>query len=150
MTIRLFWNTDPANKIGKTISKVDELTGYLRYPSSIIDPVITIERSSPTGFNYVQIPEFNRFYYVNNIVADNNGLITLSMHVDVLQSFASQIRQCQAIIRRQENEYNLLLDDGIFKAYQNSKHKIIAFPNEMNGFSYVLAIAGNSDDNQGS
>jgi len=145
MTIRLFWCTDPANKVDKSTTLVQELSGTLRYPSSIIDPVITIERSSPTGFNYVQIVEFNRFYYVENSVATNENLVTISMHVDVLKSFASQIRQCDAVIRRQENSYNLLLDDGIFKAYQNSKHKIVSFPHSMDAFSYILAIAGNSE-----
>lgn len=145
MTIRLMWNTEVPNKVDKSPSLVEEITGTLLYPSSIIDPTITIERSTPTGFNYIQIPEFNRFYFVRNIVSDNNKLVSISMHVDVLKSFASQIKQCNAIIRRQENSYNLLLDDGIFKAYQNSKHKIVKFPKSFNAFSYILALAGNSE-----
>lgn len=146
MTIELLWNTEPANKVSKVLTLVESLNGTLRYPSSIIDPVVTIERSSPTGFNYIHIPEFNRYYFVTNVVSDNNKLITISAHVDVLKSFASDIRECGAIIRRQENVYNLLLDDGMFKAYQNSKHKIIAFEREFNQFSYILALAGNSED----
>lgn len=145
MTIRLMWCTDEANKLDKTTTLVEELTGTLKEASSIIDPVVLIERSSPTGFNYVQIVEFNRFYYVRNVISESAMLIRVEMHVDVLKSFASQIRGCEAVIRRQENKYNLLLDDGIFKAYQNPKHKIIKFPNSMNAFSYILALAGNSD-----
>lgn len=146
MIVRLMWCTAPANTLSKNTQLVEELEGTLRTPSSIIDPVITIERSTPTGFNYVQIPDFNRFYYVRNIVSEANNLVAISMHVDVLMSFSSQIRQCNAIIRRQEFNYNLLLDDGSFKAYQNSKHKIIKFPtNGLSSFSYILAIAGNSD-----
>lgn len=145
MTIQLMLCTDPPNKVGKTTSLVEELTGALRYPSSIIDPVITIERSTPTGFNYARIPDFGRYYYVTNITSDNNNIVTIACHVDVLNSFASGIRGCNAIIRRQENSFNLYLDDGIFKAYQNTKHKIVAFPNPFSDFSYILAIAGNSN-----
>lgn len=146
MIIRLYWNTSPANQVTKTMSLVQEINGALRSPASIIDPVVTIERASPTGFNYVHIPEYNRFYYVENVVTEHTGLITIAMHVDVLHSFSSQIRNCTAIVRRQENVYNLLLDDGFFKAYQNTKHKAIKFPHSLDSFSYILAIAGNSDD----
>lgn len=145
MIVRLMWCTDPANKVSKTTTLVQELSGTLRMPSSIIEPVITIERDVPTGFNYVQIPDFNRFYFVRNIVISGNNLVTISMHVDVLKSFDSQIRQCNAIVKRQENKYNLLLDDGSFKAYQNTKHKLIKFPYGFNAFSYILALAGNSE-----
>lgn len=145
MTIRLLWCTDPANKVDKVTTLVEELTGTLREQSSIIDPVVAIQRSTPTGFNYVQIVEFNRFYYVRDIVSEINNIVRITMHVDVLKSFSSQIKQCDAIIKRQENKYNLLLDDGIFKAYQNSKHRIVKFPNAMNAFSYILALAGNSN-----
>lgn len=145
MTIRLLWCTDTANKVDKVTTLVEELTGTLREQSSIIDPVVAIQRSTPTGFNYVQIVEFNRFYYVRDIVSEINNIVRITMHVDVLKSFSSQIKQCDAIIKRQENKYNLLLDDGIFKAYQNSKHRIVKFPNAMNTFSYILALAGNSN-----
>ncbi len=143
MTVELLWCTEPANKVTKAVTSVESLTGSLRNPSSVIDPVITVARSSPVGFNYLRIPDFNRYYFVKNVVASNTGLITISTHVDVLMSFAADIRNCQAIVRRQENMYNLLLDDGIFKAYQNSKHKAIKFPVEFNQYSYILVLAGN-------
>ncbi len=147
MILRLMWQTEPPNKVSKNTELVSELEGTLRNPSSLIDPVITIERNSPTGFNYVHIPEFNRYYYVKNVISENNKLITIYLHVDVLMSFGSAIRQCDAIISRQENNYNLLLDDGSFKAYQNTKHKIIKFPTSgFSSFSYILVIAGNSDN----
>lgn len=145
MIVRLMWCIEPANKVTKAYQLVDELQGTLRYPCSILDPVITIERQVPTGFNYVQIVDFNRFYFVRNIVTETANTIVVSMHVDVLMSFNHQIRQCNAIIRRQENQFNLLLDDGIFKAYQDTRHKVIRFPRSMDSFSYVLAIAGNSE-----
>lgn len=143
MTVQLLWCTEPANKVTKTVTSVETLTGNLRNPSSIIDPIITVARSSPVGFNYLRIPDFNRYYFVRNVVVSTTGLITISAHVDVLMSFSADIRGLSAIIRRQENLYNLLLDDGIFKSYQNSKHKAIEFPVKFNQYSYILALAGN-------
>ena len=144
MTIKLYNNTSAPNYVTKTITLVEELSGALREPTSITDPVITIARSSPVGFNYVQIPEFGRYYYVTGISSELNGLIAISLHCDVLMTYANEIRNMNAIVKRQENEFNLYLDDGIFKAYQNTKHKIIAFPNGFTQYSYILTLAGNS------
>lgn len=142
MTVELCISNEPANKLDKNIGAVASLDGTLREPSSIIDPVITME-SSPVGFNYLHIPDFKRYYYVTNVTVIHNGLIEVAAHVDVLKSFASEIRSFDAVIQRQENVYNTYLDDGIFKAYQNSKHKIIAFPVSFTDTSFVLALAGN-------
>ena len=146
MTINLYNNTSPSNYVNKSISLVESLTGTLRNPTSIIDPVIIIERASPIGFNYVQIPEFSRYYFIKGVSSEHNGLLAISMHVDVLMTYKSNIAASRAVVRRQENRYNTYLDDGIFKVYQNPKHKIIKFPNGFpaENFSFVLALAGNS------
>lgn len=146
MTINLYMNTLPPNVINKAPTNVGTIEGVLRTPTSIIDPVITIEKESPNGFNYIQIPDFNRYYYVNGIVSQNNNLVAISCHVDVLMSYANQIPDFDAVVRRNENKFNLYLDDGIFKAYQNTKHKIIKFPYGFTQYSYVLALAGNGSE----
>lgn len=146
MTIKLYSNTSPPNYLNKSIAEVDTLEGTLREPTSIIDPTVTIMRSNPTGFNYAYIPEFNRYYYVTGVSSEFNGLVAVAMHCDVLMTYKDAIANMSAIIKRQENEYNTYLDDGIFKAYQNSKHKLMKFPYGFNAMSYVLALAGNAED----
>lgn len=144
MTIKLFNNTSPANYVTKQLTEVTTLSGNLLEPSSIIEPTIVIERNSPVGFNYFQIPDFNRYYFLTGVSSDSRNLVSIAGHCDVLMSYANQIKASDAIVRRNEYLFNLYLDDGIFKAYQNTKHKQIMFPNEFNDFSYVLALAGNS------
>jgi len=145
MTITLYNNPSAANVVSKSITRVDTLTGNLRSPTSITDPVVQIQRSSPIGFNYFYIAEFSRYYFLKSVTVGTTGLITISGHVDVLMSFADDIRNTKAVIFRQENRYNLYLDDGTFKCYQNPKHKIKTFPNAFNDFSFIFAIAGNAE-----
>lgn len=142
--ISLYNYNCPPNTIGKDAVLLEMLSGTFRDTVSVTDPIFVIERSSPVGFNYVYIEMFNRFYYVKGVSADLHGIVTVSCTVDPLETFATQIEQMNAIIRRQENAYNLYLDDGIFKAYQNTKHKLLAFPNSFTNYSYILALAGNS------
>ena len=121
MNVRLYLTTSPANMVQKQLTLVTNETGTLREPTSILDPTFVMERNSPTGFNYVYIEEFGRYYYVTGISSVSNALVAVSCHVDVLMTYNTYIRQLSAVIRRQENEFNLLLDDGIFKAYQNPR-----------------------------
>lgn len=144
MIITLYRNISAPNVVRKRLVLVDTIEGVLHEPSSIIAPTIIIERNTPTGFNYINIPAFNRYYYVTGISSMGNSLVAVTMKVDVLMSFSNEIGELNAIVRRQENNYNLYLDDGIFKAYQNPLYKQIAFPNSFHEYSYILALAGNS------
>ena len=145
MRIILYQNTSPANVVSKNPTQVGVLDGVLRAPTSIINPVINLEYANPSSFNYMYIQEFGRYYFVNGVSVESDKLIAVSAHVDVLMSYATAILNFDAVVKRNENKFNLYLDDGIFKAYQNTKHKIIAFPNGFTQYSYILALAGNSD-----
>ena len=137
-------NSSEANKITKTISDIKTVSGSLKEETSIIDPVIKIEcdLSSVVGCNYLSIPAFGRSYFVNNIRSIRTGLVEFACHVDVLSSFASGIRGNTAIVKRQENNWNLYLNDGSFKVYQNPNVLTKAFPSGFTKQEFVLAVAG--------
>lgn len=144
--IELYDCTSPPNYVNKVITLVDSLSGTLRKPTSVINPDIIIERERPTGFNYVHIPSFGRYYFVRGISSEGNNLVGISLHVDVLMTYAPEIREARAIIKRQENDFNLYLNDDKFAIYQNMKNKTLVFPNSFTGESYILALAGNSPE----
>lgn len=137
-------NNSERNRITKDISEILTVSGELKTETSIIDPVIMIEcdLSSVVGCNYMSIPTFGRSYFVNNIRSIRSGLVEFSCHVDVLSSFASEIRGNTAIVRRQEKNWNLYLNDGSFKVYQNPNVLTKAFPSGFTTQEFVLAIAG--------
>lgn len=142
--IVLMTNNSEKNKVTKKTTSVSTINGTLKQATSIIDPVLLIEGnlSSLAKVNYVSIPSFNRYYFVTNIRSDRNSLIEISCHVDVLMSFASEIKKNNAIIRRQEKNWNLYLNDGVFKTYQNPEVLTKAFPSGFSTQEFVLALAG--------
>lgn len=137
-------NSEP-NRVTKSVSDIMTLSGVLKEETSIIDPVIKIEcdLATVTGCNYLSIPAFGRSYFVNNIRSVRNGLVEFSCHVDVLSSFADGIKANSAIVKRQENSWNLYLNDGSLKVYQNPIVLTKAFPSGFTTQEFVLAIAGN-------
>lgn len=143
MTILLYNNSDPKIKLSKSPTLVDTLTGTLRDESSVMDPVITIERSSLTGFNYVYIQEFGRYYFVTEVESVRDNLIRMHLHCDVLKSFDAGIRSNTAIVSKSADKYNMLINDNSIRTYQNSLYTYKEFPNGFGtNFEYVLLVAG--------
>ena len=118
-TIILQTTTSETNKIGKTKSNNATLSGTLRDNCSLTDPKIIVGAATITS-NYAYISTFSRYYFIKKITALRTGLWELELHVDVLESYASQIKALSAVIKRQQNVYNLYLDDPRFQA-QNKK-----------------------------
>lgn len=141
-TIDLMRNTSDVNVVDKSLETLSSVSGVLKESTSILNPVIKIEGALPTSCNYFYISEFGRYYYINDITSINNDIFEISGHVDVLKTYASQLRGCSGIVARQESKYNLYLDDGSFKTYQNPRFKKINFPNGFSTMEFVLAVAG--------
>lgn len=81
---------------------------------SILSPTFTItgmSDSTMSKFNYVYIPDWGRYYYVDNITAVLGKSFEISCYVDVLKTYASQIRSLNGFVRRQEFEYNDYIPD---------------------------------------
>lgn len=139
-------NNSENNCITKDVTTITTLSGTLRNESSIIDPVILIESdiSTLTGCNYLSIPTFGRSYFVNNITSVRNNLVRLECHVDVLSSFATEIKSNSGVVRRQEkpNAYNLMINDGSLVAYQDPYILTKAFPSGFTSTGLILIVAG--------
>ena len=144
MIIKMQRNDSDDRNFNKSITDLVNASGFLRDESSILDPVILIEGniSNLHGCNYMTIPEFGRSYFVTDITSVRTGLIQITAHVDVLSTYKTQILANAGIIRRQENAWNLYIDDGVFKTYNNPIILTRAFPSGFSTMSFILAVAG--------
>lgn len=145
MNLKLYKNLSDRNHLDKDITQQgNTLTGTLRNDCSVIDPIIGIE--SFTGFNltecnYAYIEEYNRYYFINNIILRGN-LYELHMHVDVLSTYKDCIRNNSGVVSRQQNRYNLYLQDGNFKTNAFSHMQVIQFPDGFSNFNFILSVSG--------
>lgn len=145
MTINLYINKSEKERVTKTLSSEKSFTGTLREQTSIIDPVINIETTENiSGYNYMYIPEFGRYYYIRGIDSVKGNLWRVSGHVDVLMSFKSQILENSGVIERQENNWNLYLPDPNFQTENRTQIQTKTFPHGFNNKSYILVISGNN------
>ena len=143
MVITLYNNTSEKEKIGKTLSVVDTLTGAIKQPSSIKNPTILIEYSNPTAFNYCHIDEFNRYYFVNDVIVERNNLLRVSLTVDPLESFKTQILAQQVIIDKNTANFDLYLPDENLLTLVKTKTDILNFPSGLlDSGEFILITAG--------
>lgn len=86
----------------------------LKEGSSVIDPVLIFERANiGHNYNYVYIPDFSRYYFVNDIVYDG-ARIFYYCAVDVLASYKNTIGASSAYVLRAAAENNEYIIDQYY------------------------------------
>lgn len=151
MNLLLYQTTHPNNQLKKGFNATINLSGTLRTECSILNPTIEIETTTNISkYNYAQIPDFNRYYFITDIVAVSNNLWKVSLKCDVLMSYANDIRKLKGNILRQKIEFNLMLADNQLNTYADDRTQCFNFPNSLTPsagqFNYYLTVVGGGDN----
>lgn len=93
------------------------LEGYLRNddPVSILTPSVVFSVSGAPNFNYAFIPEFNRYYWIDDW-RHLEGHWIASMSVDVLATYRSEIGAKDLYVLRSSAEFNTYVIDSKYPA----------------------------------
>ena len=140
MTIKLYKTPSEVNKVTKVLNDEISLTGELRESSSVITPIIKIEEENLADYNYAYIAEFGRYYFITNITSIRNDLWELAMRVDVLMTYADEIKANTAVIARNSNLWNLYYQDEQFKILNYETIQTKAFGVSLNPSSHIVLI----------
>lgn len=144
MNLTLYVNNSEKNKIGKNLTNDFPLFGTLRDVTNIINPVILIELNDIGNYNYCYIPDFNRYYFITDITVIRTGLFAISLMVDVLESFQTDIKNLSVILLNTQNVGSSnYLPSPVFRNNVKSKTDILNFPNGLNDSGeFILITAG--------
>lgn len=114
------------------------LDGTLINNSNVVNPSILCHVSAETvaGYNYMDIPSFNRKYFITEITALTHDTCMVSGHVDVLSTYKNAIRENTAIVGRSETKYNLYMDDNTIKT---DSQTVIKTLNNFSGGNFTAA-----------
>ena len=146
MNITLCQNLSENNIINKSIIDVENISAVIKGPISVETPVLLLQyNSSLQDINYFKIPEFDRSYYITDIVDLTGGRYQITGKSDVLESFKNAILGLSAIVDKQQGTglSNIYLDDGSFVVENKEFNSVINFPNGFNSSGeYILITAG--------
>ena len=146
MTLGLYENKSDEKVVNKSITQLETYEGFLKASSSITNPVIQIEGVfniyNNGNVNYMYLPDYRRFYYITDIIQIRANLVEIHGRVDVLMSFKDELKKCTGILRKGENNYNMYLDDGSLKVFQNKQLQMLEFPSGFPSENFILVMAG--------
>jgi len=141
MDITLCVNNSEKNKLGKSLSNLSVFSGSLKEETSVTNPVVTMELENPSGFNYAYIPEFGRYYFIDDMVSIRTGLWKISMKVDVLESFKNSIRGVSVIVSDStDTGKEVYLPGKVWKSKVKELTSIINFPSGLSDNGYFILI----------
>ena len=138
----------------KSWDKVVDITDTFRVkqPSSILNPVITLSvltvgEDKYPNVNYAYVPLWGRYYFVDDITLEHDGLLTLTLSVDVLMSYRDKILSSQQFIARAESLNSALYIDNERPIQANKKispsdSAVLGIFPESIGNNYILTVAG--------
>ena len=114
MTLELMNTSSDKRYLSKSTSLIKKVTCKIKEGTSIINPTVIIKKLSDDHIrkcNYAHISEFGRYYFINDITEAPANQLEISMHVDVLKTYSSQIRGISTLILRQENVFSPYYED---------------------------------------
>lgn len=143
MDIILGTTADEKNKLHKTFDNQVTFSGFLREESSVITPTVTIEAVNLSGYNYMYIPSFGRYYFIKDIASVRTNLWRVKGSVDVLMSFADGLETCPIILSDEESETDDYMSGNPWATTVKAKTDIINFPYGLNDTGeYILITSG--------
>ena len=90
--VRLYNTLSDSNVVDKILTNETIFNGTSRQPINILTPEIIIEGQNINNFNYAQIPELQRYYFITDITLLKSNIFSVNLRVDVLTTYKQDIK----------------------------------------------------------
>lgn len=124
----------------------------LKEPTDVLHPTVVLNLTgNPTGYNYMFIPEFNRFYWLTGWTSENLGLWSVSADVDALASWRSPIMDLQLYVLRAAAAGDGRVIDHMYPAIADVRRQLLyseADPWGVGGGTrgvYIVSVCGSEE-----
>lgn len=102
MQIELYTTTDNARTVNKTLNLDKTLNIVFRQAVDEQAPVIIMNKDNLATSNYVHIPAFKRYYFINSVDNVTATLVKLQLETDLLMTYQTIILNSQVQITATE------------------------------------------------
>ena len=113
-------------------------------PTSIDEPTITLHHSGDFDYNYAKYND--TYYFVTNKVSRNNDLWDISLKIDPLATYKSDILNTTAYVMYDSTPNTELVDNRLpLKTTKSVLTSSAACPFVPDGGCYILSLTGSND-----
>lgn len=141
----IFYNCKSDNrKLNKSITQLASVECDLKENCSLLSPSFELSHGALNDYarcNYMYVPDFHRYYFasVNALYGDR---LQVNGDVDVLMTYANQIRALNVTITRQQNMYNDYLIDNQLPIRQTKEIQFASVGTYSAGMGIYLTVDG--------
>lgn len=141
-----FYNYDGhPNAINKQLGDPTAIDGNLRQDFDVLHPVLILKKSPLPDYNYCYISALGRYYFVDRVTYVGNNQYEITLRVDVLKTYETQILAATATATRRADADKHISSRA--DVYDRQPHfEKIEFPNsgllDENGTIIMVTIKG--------
>lgn len=147
MVVTTFINKSQSNVIEKNLEQLQTFEISLIHEFNILTPVLIFTKSNFNfNANYIYIPQYNRYYFINDITTSSGNRVQINCSIDVLKTYAEQIKNCPCVVLRSESVgINQITDDKLpiapnqFFVVATDLTAVTPLPIETNG-GYLVSV----------
>lgn len=139
MNLKTYVSRSPKNYVTKDTTELESVNVNIRggQTPEHMEIVVKLENQC----NYAWLEGFG-YYFVSCELLDG-GMYRLIMDRDALTTFFNDIKKIKCVVSRNSEKWNLMLNDGSFKTYQNPHIVQKTFPQGFTtNMEYVLCVLG--------
>lgn len=147
MNVTFYNNRSDKRKLSKSLTRLGSVDAELKDDCSILRPTLRVSRGNLSQYavcNYMYIPSFNRYYFVETsaLIGD---MVEVRGDVDVLMTYANGIRALNVTVLRQQNMFNDYMIDNQLPIRQTKNIQFAKIGDFAAGTSLYLTVDGGSE-----
>lgn len=103
MEFILYENQSDSNVINKKLTGRKTVDITLKKQNNLMDLIIKLQTDiNIIKYNYCYIPDFKRYYFIQDIEVYNKNMYNLYLHIDLLETYKKELQECNCIIGRSQ------------------------------------------------
>lgn len=150
-TINFYSYNGHPNTVNKQLGEFTAIEGDLRQTFDVLRPTVTLRKQPRPTFNYCYIPSLGRYYFVERVSFEGNNAYELSLRVDVLKTYESEILAATGRVSESDNPDPYISNrETVYKRTPNFEKVPFANTGLLNetGGIIMVTLKGNENDTE--
>lgn len=150
-TINFYSYNGHPNTVNKQLGDFTAIEGDLRQTFDVLRPTVTLRKQPRPTFNYCYIPSLGRYYFVDRVSFEGNNAYELTLRVDVLKTYESEILAATGRVSESDNPDPYISSrETVYKRTPNFEKVPFANTGLLNetGGIIMVTLKGNDNDTE--
>lgn len=140
-TINFYQYNGHPNTINKQLGEFMAIEGDLRQTFDVLRPTVTLRKQTRPAYNYCHIPKLGRYYFVERVSFEGNNAYEISLHVDVLKTYESEILAATGRVSESDNPDPYISNrETVYKRTPNFEKVPFAETGLLNGNGGIIMV----------